>query len=161
MALVVGSQNATVEVSSGATGTLTLGVDGAGDVNASTSFACSGLPQKADCSFDPQTVAGSQRTTLTITTTAGNEAAGRIAPGGLLAVCALWLLWPMGQRGRWVCCLLLMAVGLGMMQGCGAQLETLSTPPGTYAVTVTATTVSGDVTITQSAKVYLVVGPIE
>jgi len=159
MALVIASQGSTAAVASGGTATVTLSVDGAGEANAITGFACSGLPQKAACNFDPQTVTGSGQTTLTITTKSKNQAAGNIARGGLLAVCALWLLWPMGLRGRRLCSLLLMAGALGMAQGCGRPLETASTPPGTYAVTVTATTVSGAVTITQNAKVYLLVGP--
>jgi hypothetical protein len=144
MALVVESQSSRVTVSSGGTAMV-------------TSFACSGLPKKATCNFDPQTVTGSGQTKLTITTKTRNAAARAIAQEGLLAVCAVWLLWPMGLCVRRLCCLLLLAAGLGMVQGCGGQLEAFSTPPGTYAVTLTATTVSGDVTFTQSAKVYLLV----
>jgi hypothetical protein len=156
MALVVESQSSKVTVNSGGTATVTLAVVGA--ANASTSFACSGLPEKAACNFDPQTVMGSGQTTLTITTRAQKEAAGTIAQDGLLAICAVWLLWPMGRRGRWLCCLLLLVAGLVMVQGCGGQLEAFSTPPGTYAVTVTASTLCcGGVTVTQSTQVYLLV----
>jgi hypothetical protein len=157
MALVVESQSSRVTVSSGGTAMVTLAVDGADAADAITSFACSGLPKKATCNFDPQTVTGSGQTKLTITTKTRNAAARAIAQEGLLAVCAVWLLWPMGLCVRRLCCLLLLAAGLGMVQGCGGQLEAFSTPPGTYAVTLTATTVSGDVTFTQSAKVYLLV----
>jgi hypothetical protein len=160
---------ATLSITAGATGTSTVSVTPAGGFAQPVSFACSGLPSEATCTFAPATLtpaASAVTTTLTITTTAAKSAVqsgirragltGLLALGGLL-----FLLMPGASRvtrwSRWF--LLLFAFALaGAFIGCGGSggggggggTPDPGTPAGTTTVTVTAT--SGSINQTASLK---------
>jgi hypothetical protein len=127
-------------------GTSAITVQDEGGFNGNITFACSGLPAGAACSFSLETLptdVGVSYTTLTVTTSASRAASVRslILPGSALAVAFCFL--GVGKRRRFamlLSTLLLMVAsgaGLGLLSGCSAVL--LSDPqPVTSTVTVTA-----------------------
>jgi Alginate lyase len=110
------------------------------------SFACSGLPAGAACSFSPQTVTPSgaaATTTLTVSDSesawAPRRGAGPLLPGMALAGLVCWLGW---KRRRWqsTFALAVCAAGLVLVNGCsGGSGATNVTQSSTSTVTVTAT----------------------
>lgn len=158
-----------LSVAPGASATVTLTVTGEGGLDASTSFACAGLPSEASCTFSPATIAGSGTTTLTITTT-GNTAMAfspqlkMLLPRAAVFACVLGLIWP-GRRRRQLFLLALLALLPPLTLGCGGGSSNSGgggggnsgTPAGTYAVTVTATAGSGRSAITQTTTITLTV----
>lgn len=150
-------------ISRGQSATFTITVSPRADTfeNAIT-FSCSGLPDRSACSFNPASVtvgANPANTTLTITTTAGSAApplAWRpVPPGlpatvvGLLALVLLLLLAstcpvPRHRRTAALASMALLAVVAIFQLACaGADAPPppptqAGTPPGTYPVTVTA-----------------------
>jgi hypothetical protein len=143
-----------------------------GGLDASTGFACSGLPTETTCTFNPSTVAGSGSTNLTIATTA-SEAVNSPGPfdrkmvgGGALLACALGFFLPLRRRRARHFLLFSASLAisvLGLTLGCGGGggsstgTSNPGTPPGTYSVTVTATTGSGSSAITHNVALSLVV----
>jgi hypothetical protein len=136
--------------------------------NALTTFACTGLPAGAHCSFDPASVTGSGSTTLTITTS-GNTAAltpesGWLpgAGGGTALACILLFAWP-NRRRRWAQMLgILLLASVFSTTGCGSSTArggtgSSGTPTGTYTVTVTTTTGSGTTAIANTIEFQLTV----
>jgi hypothetical protein len=135
-----------------------------GSFTAAVTFACSNLPRLTTCNFSPSTLsAGSNggSTLLTVQTTAPGTAA--LLPGprrnSAAPLYALWMAGPWGilvlggkrRRTRrstaMMLLLLLLAAGI-LVAGCGGgagnvagQVPNASsgTPPGTYTVTVQAT----------------------
>ena len=150
-----------LSVSAGGTGTTTLTVTPANGFNAKVSFACSGLPAGASCSFSPATVtpAGSASTsTLTIATPAHamvvRPSFGPRVPGAGLALVVCFVGWRRRRYlGNWP--LLAMAmIGIGLITGCGSGSgRTGGSTPVTSTVIVTAT--SG--TLQQSLSLTLTV----
>ena len=72
----ISASPATLSITAGATGTTTISVTPAGGFAQAVTFACSGLPSEATCTFAPATVtpgASAVTTTLTITTTAAQS----------------------------------------------------------------------------------------
>ena len=157
-------------VTAGASATYTLNLDTAGGNSLlPTTFACSGLPRKAECIFNPSMIpAGSPDTTVTLTiTTTSNTVTvssagvaapmiptgGGMPPGGWLAigisVLGLFTLASMKRQalrlsGARLCLLGLLLVAGGYAAGCagdggGFPEGASGTPPGSYTVTVTAT----------------------
>jgi hypothetical protein len=163
--------------SSGKTATTTLTVTPSGGFAQQVSFACSGLPSEASCTFAPSTVtpSGSAATTvLTISTTApsiikssGND---RSSLTGLAAFAGLAMLFltfrPSGNRMRWLVVLMTLSVAAGLL-GCGGGSSSSGgggsgggggttdpgTPTGTSTVTVTATAGSLSQTVSLSVAV--------
>ena len=152
-------------VTAGASGSTTVTVQDEGGFNGNVSFACSGLPAGAGCSFTTLTVptaAGVSYTTLTVTTSSTTaevrRGAGALLPGAAMAVvvCCFGL-----RRRRRLLMLVLLGVGLaglGVLGGCGSAASSGGgggggTQPVTSTVTVTAT--SG--TLTQTATFTLTV----
>ena len=152
-------------VTAGVSGSTTVTVQDEGGFNGNVSFACSGLPAGAGCSFTTLTVptaAGVSYTTLTVTTSSTTaevrRGAGALLPGAAMAVvvCCFGL-----RKRRRLLMLVLFgvsAVGLGVLGGCGSGGSGGGgggggTQPVTSTVTVTAT--SG--TLTQTATFTLTV----
>ena len=150
-------------VNSGATGTVTLSVTPQNGFNSPVSFACSGLPTGASCSFAPATVtpSGTAATTqLTISVSA--QSALKPGPKPFLPFTALAVtvcLFGWRKRRSWYPWMLVAFAytGLGLLSGCGSGASrTTSTPSGpastasTSTLTVTAASgaLQGTTTIT-------------
>ncbi len=168
----VSASPATLSITAGATGTATVSVTPAGGFAQPVTFACTGLPSEATCTFAPATVtpgASAVNTTLTITTTAAQASVQngirRAGMTGLLAMGSLLLLLMPGVNrvvrwSRWFVLLLALSLG-GAFIGCGGSggggggggTSNPGTPSGTTTVTVTATSGS----INQTASISLTV----
>ncbi len=138
---------ASISVQGGQSGTATITVQDNGGFNSNVSFACSGLPAGAACSFTTQTQPtpeGVSFSTLTVTTSAAAATLRRnerpLFPGSVLAVALCCLGWKKRRRLQILLLLAVSVAGWSLLTGCGgsspngsAHLPTLST------VTVTAT----------------------
>jgi hypothetical protein len=122
------------------------------------SFACSGLPAEARCSFTPASISGSGATTITVTTTAPHPVV-RTARGfnrlgwwtttlGVSLAGIVLLGVPSRRRGMNGSSLSLLVVVtfLLMLPGCGGGSSAPPPPPpdpgtpkGSYSIIVTAT----------------------
>ncbi len=157
---------ASLSIAPGKTGGTTITLTPAGGFVQPVTFACSGLPSEASCTFSPASLTpagGPITTTLTVSTTAPTSSVARsgiywTGIAGLLALASLLLLGMPGAssvaRGSYGCVLLLvLALGVGMV-GCGGGSSTGSsgtggggtsttsdpgTPAGASTVTITAT----------------------
>jgi hypothetical protein len=124
-------------VKAGASAQLAITASGQ-NLTAPISFACSGLPQGAACSFNPATLdklGGS--TTLTITTSASSAA---LAPFGwtlaasAVGILGFWLAPSSVARKRWLSVLVVgVAIWFAACGGTGSQQTpgSTTTPPGT------------------------------
>ena len=138
-------------------------VGGFSGFNSPVTFACTGLPAGAVCSFSTLTVptpAGTSYSTLTVTTAATAAALHRdsspLFPGSVLAVAFCCFGW---KKRRSLPMLLLLAAisvaSLTALNGCGGASNTVSTPPPVSStVTVTATSGSLTHTTTFTLTVY-------
>ena len=138
-------------------------VGGFSGFNSPVTFACTGLPAGAVCSFSTLTVptpAGTSYSTLTVTTAATAAALHRdsspLFPGSVLAVAFCCFGW---KKRRGLPMLLLLAAisvaSLTALNGCGGASNTVSTPPPVSStVTVTATSGSLTHTTTFTLTVY-------
>jgi sugar lactone lactonase YvrE len=139
----------------------------------SVSFACTGLPANAICRFTPQSVtfAGANDSATTVqlqaftnisTTLASNEGgSSRRLKMNILAAAAFGLLlFGRRQRSRFMAISLLplSLLAVGVFMGCGSGMDSPSyvTPPGTYQLTVTA---SSSTAPTHTISVGLLVAP--
>jgi len=140
-----------VTMAAGQSGTTTLTITGKTAYNGTINFtagSCSGLPSLATCSFSPASVKGSGKTTITVSTTAPHSTAlqhfGIWASGGGLFAGMVLLRVPVHSKRRRLFGLLTIAclatfVGCGGGGGGGSRQPIPGTPPGTYNITVTAT----------------------
>jgi hypothetical protein len=137
-------------VVSGSQGSITLTVTPQNGFMGAVTFACSGLPAGAACTFNPSTLtpngAIAATTTLSITTSASasnaTPAGFPFGPGTTLAIAGCLLIWRK-RRGvvLWVSAILL-AVCVFAISACGGGGSSGGTnppPPTTATVTVTAT----------------------
>jgi Bacterial Ig-like domain (group 3)/FG-GAP-like repeat len=159
-----GSGNTTLTVKAGQTVSAPINITGAAGFSGAVTFACSGLPANASCSFSPATinVSGTAAVpTLLSINTAASSMASQLTPGfGAygLSLAGLFLLWPAWRRGGRVWVVLICAftfAGLGL-SGCSngsGPAPAAQTSTGTYNFTVTAT--SGKVQ-TQSSYTLVV-----
>ena len=148
---VTGSASQTV--SSGQTATFPLTITPEG-TSATFTFQCGSLPQYASCSFNPAalSVAANTSGTEAVHIATSETTVAEKRPGGFLGAapavlaCGGLLLWPLlrRRRGAWILLILLaisaMATGLGCSGsggGGGGKVTTLSTPAGTYTISVT------------------------
>jgi N-acetylneuraminic acid mutarotase len=136
-------------VQAGQSGTGTITVTDEGGFNGNVSFACSGLPAGAACSFALEIVptpTGITYTTLTVTTSK-STALMRRDPAPLIPAAALaaFLCCFGFKRRRWHMFLLLTvsAFGLGALNGCNASLIAIAQPDRQTTSTVTVTATSG------------------
>jgi N-acetylneuraminic acid mutarotase len=138
---------ASISVQAGQSGTATLTVTDEGGFNGNVSFACSGLPAGAACSFALETLPTNSDTTytrLTVTTSAETAARRRnsspLIPAGALAAVLCCFGW---KRRRWHMFLLMAisAIGLSVLNGCNASFVGVAVrvQPQTSTITVTAT----------------------
>ncbi len=163
---------ASLSVAAGQSANATLTISPSGGFNAAVSFACTGLPKNANCTFTPASVTpagGAVTTTLRISTDGG--AVSMLSPVFVFA--ALLPVLPVLARrrrrggraglstGLWVLVVLLAA---GVPAGCGGgdnggtvAPPATGTPAGTSTVTVTATSGTGASTITQTTTLTLTV----
>lgn len=155
-ALSPGSDGSTtLTVQSGKSVSAPINVTGATGFSAQITFACTGLPANAGCTFSPAMITGSGTsivpTLLTVSTSAsvttsqlrrdGGPGLTTFAYGAVFA--SLALCWPLRRRGArpfaiLACVLALAAMGLAGCSG-GSGAGGPKTAPGTYNFTVTAT----------------------
>jgi hypothetical protein len=148
----------TASVYAGQSSAVQVNVTSLQGFNQQLAFTCTGLPVNATCTFSPANLPqGQGAVNLVIQTAAPHEvAAASISVLGALAL----LLMPAWRRRRSFLarlCAVLLALGVGMgMAGC-ASVNPIAggTPPGTYQVAVTATTVGAGPTLTHAAVVQL------
>ncbi len=153
-----GTTMLTVTALNGYTGTITF-----------TNGNCSGLPSESQCTFAPVSITGTGTTALTVSTTAksfgapgagSREHSGPWSTGqelslGLL-LSTLLLMGLAAKKQRWnVLAGLAVVALLSVSAACGGNSAPFNpgTPPGTYTITVTAT--SG--TITHTTPLTLIV----
>lgn len=160
--------NTSLTVNAGSSTTTQLNVSDESGLNSTTSFSCSGLPDKSSCSFNPAQVSGSGSTTLTITTTATQTAELHWLSGGGVSLAVLLFFLPRRRRKLHrllSLCLLLAITGLSSCGGShmgstsggsGSGSGATGTPTGSYTVTVTTTTASSPA-ITHTADIKLTV----
>jgi hypothetical protein len=170
-------------VAQGQYGLNSFAITTVGSYTGTVTFACSGLPANASCSFSPASLpvggagVNSNTVSLNIVTGATNQASlvKPATPGTtgykMLLACLLpgaagimLLGFGRGKRSRLSASLLLMGIVLTVagFSGCaGTQAKALATPAGTYVVTVTATgtpnVVSTTTNIVQTSSLTLTV----
>ena len=120
-------------------------------------LSCAGVPANATCSFNSATLPeGQGAANLVIQTTAPHKEAA-VSAAALTALALLLL--PGWRRRRFLgrLMVLMLVIGAGMgLSGCGsASPITGGTPPGTYQIAVTATSVGNGTTLEHSAVVTL------
>jgi hypothetical protein len=136
----------TMTVQAGQSGTTTITVTDEGGFNSNVSFACSGLPAGAACSFaiDPvPTPVGVTETTLTVTTSSTTAAIRRnglpLFPGSVMTVALCCFGWKKRRRLQMLLLLMVGMVGLGLLGGCGGAGSGGGSQPVTSTVSVVAT----------------------
>ena len=163
-ALVLAAQTSSASVTVGGTVNTTLNVTANGSGLGAISFACTGLPAGAGCSFNPATVTTTGPVTMTITTTAKSttflpQGPGRVPPTilllVLLGITTLALSRLRGRRlrlaGAFACLALLAMAGCSVNMGTPVQ-HNPGTPTGTFVVTVTATSASQGASATSTVN---------
>jgi hypothetical protein len=146
--------NGTATIPAGQTATYTISITPQGGFNGTINFACSGLPAFTTCTFNPATLTPSgsaASTTLSIATTARTTASAQLVSGTTLAAITgfgflgiVFLGAPSRRRRslRWAG-MLLLGLTLAFAVSCGGSPKppptVTGTPPGSFSVTVTAT----------------------
>ncbi len=132
--------------------------------NQPLALTCSGLPANATCSFSPASLPNGQGgAKLVIQTAAPHDAEAASVSASAFVFGALTLLLLPGWRRRrgmlaGLSAVLLAAFAAIGIAGCGAENQvTGGTPPGTYQVSVTATTTGTATTLVHSAVVTVTV----
>jgi len=163
-AAVSGSQSQSV--ASGQTASYTLMLTPAGGSSGNFTFACSGLPENAICSFSPnsETVAANTTGNVAVRIATGSSSASAkrrgIWPlGSVPALCAVLLLPIAKRRGRRLLLIAAACIGMFAASSCSGsgggtggtppEGDNGNTPPGTYSVQVAITSngVSHSVTL--------------
>lgn len=142
-------------VTHGASGTVTLTVTPQFGFNNAVTFACSGLPVGASCSFNPATITPAGGPTTTVTTisvpvtaaAASAPSAGKLIPIG--ALCFTLMFLPLRRRASLRCIYFVFVLILaGLISSCGGGSgggSSGSTGPTTHSYTVTITASSGSI----------------
>jgi Bacterial Ig-like domain (group 3) len=158
-----GSGNTTLTVKAGQSVSAPINVTGAAGFSGAVTFACSGLPANASCSFSPATITVSGTpavpTLLSVNTASSSMASQlRLNFGAYgLTFAGMFLLWPAWRRGGrgWavlICAFTFAGLGLSGCSSGSGPAPAAQTSTGTYNFTVTAT--SGKV---QSQSSYTLV----
>ena len=160
--------NGSTTITAGQSATYNISITPQGGFNGTISFACSGLPAKSSCSFNPPTLTPSgsdTSTTLTIATTGQTTASAHTVNVQTMAALTgigflgIVFLGVPTRRRRSLRLAGMMFLGLTLafaIVSCGGHKTTPTipgTPPGTFSITVTAT--SG--TTTHSSVITLTV----
>ena len=149
-----GSSSSTLTLAAGQSGTMQFTLGSAGTLSALVTFSCQGLPTGAQCIFSPSSVSPTglpATVTVTITTTrfgiVGRN--GFPSPWAFALVLPAVCLLPFASRRAkrrwlWIALGILLLLTLVLGVGCGGSSSSgitnaaQSTTPGTYPVTVTA-----------------------
>jgi N-acetylneuraminic acid mutarotase len=159
----LGVSPSSLAIGSGASGTVSLTVTPMYAFNATVTFACSGLPAGATCSFSPTTVTPSgAAANISLTISAGSSSTASnsrpFLPFTALAV-GLCLFIRKKRRGPPYVILAAILVGLGLTFGCGGggtgggNGGGSGSTPVTSTVTITATSASAVQTTSVSLTV--------
>jgi uncharacterized repeat protein (TIGR01451 family) len=165
-ALALAAQNANVQVTAGSTASAVLNVTANSSGLGAITFTCSGVPAAASCTFNPTSVSATGQVTLNIATTA--KSTSLLPPGrqwlppvylpllALTGLATLMLLRVRKTRSRLRWAMALACFGLLALAGCGVNqnhtTHSTGTPPGTYAITVTANSASLGATATSTVN---------
>ena len=165
----IAATSASISVAPGSSGSAMISITPVGGFAGAVTFACSGLPSEATCSFSPATVTpsgGAAATTLTIATTAASTSAA-VARAGWSTVAALFsgLLLMLRVRRfrlqtamRVMVALLALGVAGWSAIGCGGgSSKSTTSNPGTPAGTSTVTVTASSGALSHSTTVTLVV----
>jgi len=152
----LGVTPATLTVTGGQSGSVTVSVTPQNGFASAVSFTCSGLPTGASCSFSPATVTPSgtaaSTTKLTVTTAATTASvhpnSSPLLPASALAAAFCLIGWKKRRRIQLLLLLAVSVMGLSLFTGCGRSststtTTTGTTKPVTSTVTVTGTSGSG------------------
>lgn len=157
---------ATLDIGVGYTGAVNVTIVSNNGFNAPVNLSCGPLPNEARCTFVNPTINGAGTTTLFIATSAphdcnnstpyflGSNSGLGLRSLALPAMAGLIVFCVPGRR-RWLRSLVMLVIVAGAMQtsGCGHCTD-LATRPGTYTVTVNAST-GGSSGQTQSQPVKI------
>lgn len=165
-AIQMAAQTQSLTVAAGASGNSVINVNYAGGLGAIT-FACSGLPAAATCSFSPTSVTatGTTPVTVTIATTARSAVVPQV-PGGvppqiffvLFGLTALSFALMRKRNPRMRLATAFAGMALLALAGCGSSSKTVTTPvvhgtpAGASAVVVTGTSASGGASATSTVN---------
>jgi len=161
--LVLAAQSSSATVTAGARVNTIINVTANNPSLGAITFACTGLPAAATCTFNPASITTSGTVTLTIGTTAKSTVFAPQPPSGappiLLFLFFTLAAFALGQlrvrrlrlAGAMACLALLALVGCGVNRPTPV-LHSPGTPPGTYAVVVTASSASQGATATSTVN---------
>jgi len=162
-ALTLAAQSSSASVTAGGTATSILNITNNGSGLGAITFACSGLPAAATCSFNPASVTTTSQVTMSIATTAKSvvfspQSRWPVLPYaallGILGTMALVLGRMQARKFKLSFAVGMAIAALLIVAGCGVSMKTPApphtpgTPAGTFAVTVTASSASGGATAT-------------
>ena len=160
----VSSSPASITVTAGQSGTTSISITPQNTFNSAVSFACSGLPAGASCTFSPDTVTpsgGSTSTTLTIATSAANAALRRnqrpLVPIAALACAFLWLSFGKRRHLRTIVLLAVSMSGLSLLSACGGGDSGSGGGGGSHPVTSTITVAATSGSLQHTATISLTV----
>ncbi|HKM84911.1 MAG TPA: chitobiase/beta-hexosaminidase C-terminal domain-containing protein [Terriglobales bacterium] len=161
----------TLTIVAGQSGTATFTVTPENGFDSQVSFACSGLPAEATCSFNPTSVTPSDgnpaTSMLTVTTTAASSALRGLRPSSAHPIYAflfpgLAMVFGIGwrrrgaQRGLQVFGVVVLLVLASGLISCSSSSGNPGTPTGTSTVSVAAST-SGSGAISHSATLTITI----
>jgi uncharacterized repeat protein (TIGR01451 family) len=161
-ALILAAQTSNVTVAAGSTATSVLNVTANGTGLGAITFACSGLPASATCSFNPSSVTATGPVTLSVSTTA--KSITTLPPGPMTLPPAFYFaLLALLSMAAAVFVTVRMkklklaagfaCLGLLALAGCGSSTpHNPGTPAGTYAVAVKASSANGGATATSTVN---------
>jgi uncharacterized repeat protein (TIGR01451 family) len=161
-ALVLAAQTASASVTAGGTANTIFNVTTNGSGLGAITFACSGLPSGATCSFNPTSVTTTSQVTMSIATTAKSVVFSPQLQWPILPYAALLALLGImatvftrqTKKLKLRFAAVMAVTALLLLAGCGVSMKTPApphtpgTPAGTFAVTVTANSASGGATAT-------------
>jgi uncharacterized repeat protein (TIGR01451 family) len=161
--MALAAQTTSVTVTAGGTATSVLNVTANSGSNlGAITFACSGLPTLATCSFNPTSVTATGQVTLSIATTAGSSTSSRtggsVPPFLYFALFASLTLAAItlgrSRKLSWRLAAGFATIALLALAGCGGShgANRPGTPTGTFAITVTASSANGGATATSTVN---------
>ncbi|HEY2393857.1 MAG TPA: hypothetical protein VGK22_21970 [Candidatus Angelobacter sp.] len=167
--IIITPHAATATVKAGSPATFVFDLEDDDSTLGMITFGCTGLPVGASCTFNPVATSASGTVTMTVNTSGNghnalvgqNTGVGRKSP--LYAALIFPVLGFVGiafggrksKKNRMRLAILLMGlVALLSFAGCGAGFRDITTPPGTYQITVTAasTTVQASTPVTLTVQ---------